>query len=215
MNDNLSNTESIESALVKAQGSIKPLKKDGKNDYSRYLYATAENIINSSIEIFSSAGLAFDRKSHELFVFEGKLLLKSVFNLTHGPTKEIAEYFGVWPIIEKKGTPLDKAYAAALTSSLAYTIRDVLKIPRSDEVENMDRRDDTNHQPQQTQTQTQTQTGSLKLNQHPRFAEMLQAYEPHLEKIGLTKLTFSLLPQDKGLALLSQLKQIKDQHDKK
>jgi len=54
-----------------------------------------------------------------------------------------------FPAIEKKGTPADKAVAAALTTSLNYFLRDLLMIPRSEEFD-MDKTDDTSYLPSPT-----------------------------------------------------------------
>jgi hypothetical protein len=43
-----------------------------------------------------------------------------------------------WPIIPEKGRPWDKAHAGALTSSLAYFLRDLLLMPRVEEGTDMD-----------------------------------------------------------------------------
>jgi len=47
-----------------------------------------------------------------------------------------------FPAIVRKGTPHDKAVAAALTTSLSYWLRDVLLLPRMDNEASMDRRND-------------------------------------------------------------------------
>jgi len=51
------------------------------------------------------------------------------------------------PAIEEKGRPRDKAVATALTYSLGYFLRGLLLLPRVDEATDVDRRDDTKHDP--------------------------------------------------------------------
>ncbi len=54
-----------------------------------------------------------------------------------------------WPCIVQKGRPLDKAEGGALTTALAYTYRDVLGIPRDDQLAAMDRRNDVDDEPKE------------------------------------------------------------------
>ena len=60
---------------------------------------------------------------------------------------DLGDSSNAFPIIEDKGRPLDKALAGALTTSLAYYLRDLLLIPKQDENQ-VDKRDDTRHIPQ-------------------------------------------------------------------
>jgi len=191
--------DSLESALAAAQANVKSVAHDGKNDYSRYNYTTAEAMVKASISLFGDQQLAFDRKSYEFIVKHNLLMIKSVFNLTHGSTKEISEYTGEWPVVEKKGTPMDKALAAALTSSFAYIIRDVLKIPRLDEKENMDRRDDTEHKPNPHQPKPFQRPQQLKeepepsINKSRKWPEMVEKYKPLLPLVNMSLIEFGNL----------------------
>ena len=62
------------------------------------------------------------------------------FELCHPASGESQTDKADFPAQLKKGTPLDKAVAAALTTSLAYWLRDLLLIPRVDH--EMDKRND-------------------------------------------------------------------------
>ena len=136
-------------ALVAAQKQMKPVTKDSTNAFHRYQYASAEDVITAARVALNGAGLALVRSwriesnemgiwlhSHFQLVFEGSPMPIDLGNSTNA-----------FPIIEDKGRPLDKALAGALTTSLAYYLRDLLLIPKQDENQ-VDKRDDTRHIPQ-------------------------------------------------------------------
>ena len=136
-------------ALVTAQKLMKPVTKDSTNAFHRYQYASAEDVITAARVALNGAGLALVRSwriesneigiwlhSHFQLVFEGSPMPIDLGNSTNA-----------FPIIEDKGRPLDKALAGALTTSLAYYLRDLLLIPKQDENQ-VDKRDDTRHVPQ-------------------------------------------------------------------
>jgi len=136
-------------ALVSAQKQMKPVTKDSTNAFHRYQYASAEDVITAARVALNGAGLALVRSwriesnemgiwlhSHFQLVFEGSPMPIDLGNSTNA-----------FPIIEDKGRPLDKALAGALTTSLAYYLRDLLLIPKQDENQ-VDKRDDTRHIPQ-------------------------------------------------------------------
>ncbi len=191
---------SLEAALVAAQGSVTAVKKDGKNSYAGWAYATADELIAESKKNFKGAGLAFDRKSDKLVYLEGNPLIESVFNLTHGATKEVTEYTSNWPVIEKKGTPLDKAYAAGLTSSLAYKIRDVLLIPKTNEDDSMDKRDDTQYEPKPKWKKKQET-----IKQGPKWPELLEKYKPLLPLVNMTESQFGNLTLDEYMTTRAKI----------
>ena len=62
-----------------------------------------------------------------------------------------------WPIIPEKGRPWDKAHAGALTSSLAYFLRDLLLMPRVEEGTDMDSGDRDRKRQQNTTAPAKTQ----------------------------------------------------------
>lgn len=150
-------------ALSRAQARIKSVKHDGKNQHQRYTYATAEAIIAEARQALNAEGLAlycsgaeyvysarhrdeFDVHSKESVNVKTGEIYENLnrryhFDLVHssGQSLEIRrEMFAV----EGKGRPIDKASCAADTTALAYVLRDLLLIPRSDNVEAIDQRDD-------------------------------------------------------------------------
>ena len=127
------------SALVQMQAAVKGVEKDGKNDFHRYKYATAEAIIEEAKPALAAAGVVVLPISAEIVRSErgDAATLRRVFrvvvcaDLGYDMTLD-------WPIIPEKGRPWDKAHAGALTSSLAYFLRDLLLMPRVEEGTDMD-----------------------------------------------------------------------------
>lgn len=136
-------------ALVAAQKQMKPVTKDSTNAFHRYQYASAEDVITAARAALNGAGLALVRswriESNEIGIW-----LHSHFQLIFESSPmpiDLGDSSNAFPIIEDKGRPLDKALAGALTTSLAYYLRDLLLIPKQDENQ-VDKRDDTRHIPQ-------------------------------------------------------------------
>jgi hypothetical protein len=67
--------------------------------------------------------------------------------LAHPASGEVETYHYSFPAIPEKGRPLDKAVAASLTSSMGYWLRDLLLLPRGNEL-SMDNRDDRKYEPE-------------------------------------------------------------------
>ena len=130
-------------ALTAAQVNLKSVAKDSTNSYHKYAYASAEDIIAAARVALNKERLSLMRVSYDIRVTEIGVFLHSNFMLNHILTG--VEFTSVFPIIEDKGRPFDKALCGALTSSLSYFLRDLLQIPRQDEPEATDKRDDTKH----------------------------------------------------------------------
>ena len=205
--------DNIEMALVSAQAQISAAKKDGRNDYSKWMYVKAETLIAMSKHVFNDNGLAFDRKSDKLVYLNGFPVIESIFNLTHGPSQTVTEYTSSFPVVEKKGTALDRAYSASLTSGLAYKIRDVLQIPREEEGGGVDARDDRQHVPhnqqqQQNNQQQQQQNNQQQQQQPPKpppeptiskaraWPEMVEKYKTLLPLVGMNLIQFGNLTKE-------------------
>ena len=145
-------------ALIAAQASCRSVEKDRTNAYHKYKYTSAEAIIGEGKDTLSASGLALmpiglhvnghQREGEERFELEREFLL------IHESGESIPLKCH-WPICPEKGRPLDKATAIADTLSLAYTIRDLLLMPRVDEADDANARNDTgkrderNGQPEQ------------------------------------------------------------------
>lgn len=139
----------LASALAKAQGAAQAVGKDATNEHHRYAYASAEAIIDEARSALSSHGLAVSQLSSALRQVGQHLVLRTEYLLQHEAGGRL-RWGRDWFVIEGKGRPFDRASAAALTSSLAYALRDLLLLPRDDQAAGeaaMDRRDDRDHEP--------------------------------------------------------------------
>lgn len=150
----------FQAALAAAQASVSALARDGKNEHHRYRYTTSEAVIDEGRSALSSNGLALvctrAVMSHEdvietVTTQDGEVrdrtarhytLVANYLLVGHGDAVEITSET---PVLPEKGRPLDKALAAAKTYDLAYTLRSLLLIPRSDALAReaeVDQRDD-------------------------------------------------------------------------
>jgi len=151
-------TPKLFAALAEAQRKARAVKLDSRNEFHRYDYASAEGVIDEGRLALSSAGLSLsaldvrlDRRelprvvrsknagSHEMGPYE--VVVVVTFLLSH-ESGESLPFSREWPAVEEAGRPLDKAVAAATTNCLSYAIRDLLLIPRDNDLASMDRRDD-------------------------------------------------------------------------
>jgi len=142
-------------ALAKAQDEMKPVGKDGRSYFKMkngntvdYKYASTEHLIIKAKECLHSNGLSFYREHYSFSdgVGDAPCIISVVFALRH-ESGECVRMNAQWPVVPGPGRPMDKATGAALTSCLGYALRDVLLIPRSDEPETMDCRDDGGYEP--------------------------------------------------------------------
>ena len=187
-------------ALLKAQQEIHGVGKDAKNSFQNYDYVSAEAIVAVSRLALNAHGLTVDR---EFTIDEAQAvppmlpILKSTFHVSHAESGGSRVRSSEWFIVEGKGRPIDKALAGALTSSLAYFLRDLLQIPKQEEAESLDRRDDRDA-PSRKQSQpvaskrTESQTATL------GFAGAL-ALRKKLTSANLELATLVLAMQSKGL----------------
>ncbi|WP_437666852.1 ERF family protein [Sorangium sp. So ce1182] len=144
----------LAAALVSARRDVRALPKDGTNDHHRYDYTRAETIIDEGRLVLSHAGLVFSQTAAALDAragTDGKQvpIYRCTYVLCH-ESGESRSWVREWPIVESKGRPLDKSGGGALTTAYSYAIRDLLGLPRDDELAAMDRRDDRDHDPGRT-----------------------------------------------------------------
>lgn len=147
----MSEKSNIAAALLKAQQAVESVKKDATNSFHRYNYTSAEEMIGACRKALHDHGLVATRATWSINKDIGEFgCIVSTMTLMHADSGERIDAPITWPIVPEKGRPMDKAIAAALTSSLSYWLRDLLMLPR--EEEGMDKRDDRDYQPQK-QTQ--------------------------------------------------------------
>lgn len=154
--------KNVAAALVIAQAAVVKVPHDGHNKHHDYRYTTAEAVIEAAREPMAKAGLSFSS-------FAGKLTPPTKITWweqgADGPVEVVdtlpasIEVRGIlahesgetWetppmhvPVIPEKGRPWDKAIATASTYALGYSLRGLLKMPRTDEADDLDRRNDAN-----------------------------------------------------------------------
>lgn len=139
-------TARIAASLLAAQRAAKAVPKAATNSHQGYKYADAESIIDEGRTALNGAGLSMLVTDVKVDTSTSPPKIVSRILLAH-ESGDSYSYDREWFIIEQKGRPLDKGEGGALTSSLAYAIRDVLLLPRDDDAAAMDRRDDSAHDP--------------------------------------------------------------------
>lgn len=129
--------------LWHAQQQLKAVRKASENKFHGYKYAGAEDVITSSRSVLHDQGLIVMRDSAQLDVREGgkSAVLLSTF-IVASKCGQAMVHDQSFPVVPGNGRPMDKAVAAAMTTSMSYFLRDLLMIPRVDG-EEVDTRDDT------------------------------------------------------------------------
>lgn len=134
----MENEKHLSKALLKAQAEVAGVVKNARNEFAKYDYVSADGMVGQLRSALISNGLLFNRSS---WFVEGTLV-RSNFSLIHVESGEERNFVADVPIVETKGRPADKAVLGAVTTALSYTLRDLLLVPRVDELEVDNRSDD-------------------------------------------------------------------------
>lgn len=139
----------LSSAIALAREKCRIASKDKKNEFHKYSYASADEVINTAKEALVGSGLAIIPQLQEMTVVgAGNMafhaLNRTIF-LSHSSGEFVPLTVRGWPVVVERGKTLDKAFATALTGSMAYLLRDLLQMPRGDE-HDMNARNDTQQQ---------------------------------------------------------------------
>lgn len=129
----------IYTALVAAQKAARAVGLDSKNDHHRYPYASAESVIDEGRLALNSAGLSLFGANYHVFNADGDRYVRVTYVLAHESGNSLT-FERWWAVIVQRGRELDKAIAGALTTGLSYALRDLLLLPRDNELAAMDRR---------------------------------------------------------------------------
>jgi hypothetical protein len=171
----------LAAALVAAQRAAKAVYLDSKNEFHRYRYASAEAIILEARAALNAAGLFLmttlitithrelprvvvkkDNETHK----KDEVIVRVVYLLGHESGESIS-LDREWPAFEEPGRPIDKAVAASITNGLAYTLRDLLLLPRDDDAaDDMNSRDDRDHGSSQRPTKPNQATKPANTQDH-------------------------------------------------
>lgn len=138
----------LQAAILEAQRTVGAVAKESRNTFHNYKYASAEHMLVESREALINAGVQVNRGAYELRELAGNIVCRMEMILCHPESGEREVNQIDYPVIPEKGRPLDKAVNGALTTSMAYWLRDLLLIPRLDASEiEVCGRDDRNYDP--------------------------------------------------------------------
>jgi len=112
------------SAIRKAQLGLNSVSKDATNDWGKYGYTSAEQMISSCRKTMLENNLVFSRTHWDLQ--DGKVY--SHFTIFHTESGEYLEFGNQMLVVGGKNP--DKSVLAALTTAMNYALRDILLIPR-------------------------------------------------------------------------------------
>ena len=137
-------------ALAAARDKCGAAAKDAKNAHHNYRYASADEVIEVAKTALEGTGLSLVPGCPKLRVLgsgaTALFALTRTFVLIHASGEILPLGELEWPVMPNTGRPVDKAYAIAITSSLAYLYRDLLAMPRGTE-DDMSARDDRGSPP--------------------------------------------------------------------
>ena len=139
---------SLYAALARAIARAHAVEHDAQNPHHRYSYASAEAVLGEARAALSSEGLSLVTVSATPAGADGAHMLDVTYLLAHSSGESLVVSRS-WPIVVGNGRPLDKALAGASTTCLAYTLRDILLLPRGDQEADPDQRDDRDVTPRQ------------------------------------------------------------------
>jgi hypothetical protein len=133
-------------ALAAAQAKCRAVEKDARNKHHGYDYASADAIIGAATEAMADTGLSVLCRPARLHVLSrGNVAVYQMTRevwLAHASGELLPLGELEWPVIEERGRPLDKAFAIAITTSLAYLLRDLLLMQRVRSDDDMSAQDD-------------------------------------------------------------------------
>jgi hypothetical protein len=148
----------LAAALLKAQASIQAVAKGSTNTFHKFAYVSGDDMVRDARVVLHDAGLVARRTGWQLGPAEGGgQIVTMTMRLDHPPSGEHFTDIVTLPAFPEKGRPIDKAVLGALTTGLAYWLRDLLLLPRVDENE-VDRRDDRKYDPARTATQSKPES---------------------------------------------------------
>lgn len=112
---------------------------------TNYSYSSAESVLTTANGALAESGLALIPLEATLRVEgSGQMAFYALYRtlvLSHQSGEFVPLHVNAWPVIPDKGRALDKVFAAALTESLSYVLRDLLQMRRG-EVPGMNERND-------------------------------------------------------------------------
>ena len=136
----------LSGALAAARDRCKAAAKSSENLHHNYKYASADEVIATASDALEGSGLALLPLCESMAVVgSGNFAfyaLTRLLILSHASGEFVPLRVENFPVIPDRGKPLDKAYAIALTTSLAYKLRDLLQMPRGTDDDDVAAQDD-------------------------------------------------------------------------
>lgn len=168
----VSESKTLEAALLQAQRLITAAEKDSTNQYSRYSYASAECIMDLARRALHAVGLVPVADLWELealpeFLTGGGLETGTKYSematcicavtceILHPASGDRRSKVVRVPVHVHDGMPLDKAASAANTLALRYWLRNLLVIPQVESGADINSRNDAGYQAPRARGQQQ------------------------------------------------------------
>ena len=165
-------------ALVAAQKHAQAVSKTSKNSFMGYKYASAEALIEEARVALNEAGLAVIPVQWSVVPVTDVEGVRSKISVTYMLVHESGNSLTTvaeTSILPEKGRPQDKAEATALTYNLGYYLRGLLLLPREEESQSVDSRDDRKFEPPLKQAVRVTSSPSNPVQSAPPPASTTQS----------------------------------------
>ena len=141
-------TNPLYAALLKAQAELTAIGHDSKNAFHKYAYTSSEHMISVVRPILIKHGLLFAETDSDVKAEDGAMArVSSTFVLAHPDTGLEVTICSTQVALAEKGRPLDKAVAGARTVNIGYALRGLLNLPRGEESDTPDQRNDKDYDP--------------------------------------------------------------------
>jgi hypothetical protein len=142
-------------ALIAAAISVGSVAKGSRNEYAKFDYASAEDMLAAARAALLPQGLHLCQVSWKPL---DSTMYEIVYRLSH-IGGETLYWSNTVPVVEQKGKPIDKALSSMLTTDFGYAVRGLLCLPRV-ESQDVEGRDDTHHVPAQPPPRNQGPTSA-------------------------------------------------------
>ena len=153
--------KTMDERLFDTWGDIVGVVKDGRNDFAKYAYPKADSVIRDGRRALMKNGLMLTSTWGIRKFTDNAQMVDIAYRLCCPDTGEERTEVIQYPVCERKGTPLDKATSAALTTCYTYYLRALLMLPRVDNLSELDDIDDSKHAPVESDSNVAALIGTL------------------------------------------------------
>lgn len=129
----------LDQALMAAQKSMTGIAKGSRNDFGKYSYVSAEDVVKDCRVVLHEHGLVFYPLIQRIEGIGDDLVINQTYMLTHVKSGEYRhiDRTMILPMSEK-GKSLCQSQGGAETYMLKNTLRELLLVPRFDAKEEID-----------------------------------------------------------------------------